>query len=247
METTIPFNILLLPLLGGFAFVSILNSTKWYAVRASRERLIFYAALAGFGSLALVYIIKIFVSPFFPCGDTLPCVPELWHKHIGFEYSGVSVAALVVAVIAAFLLNLLPWFDRDKQAERIVMKEGGPLEQFLDAALRTEKDVLVTMTNGKVYVGVIVSSFVPDQRDKTITLLPIWSGYRDGSTHKVLFTVDYEDAYKKIEADHPDDYTDQIKDFRITIPIREIRCATFFSRDAHTRYFGGQRLIQFQI
>lgn len=236
METTIPFNILLLPLLGGFAFVSSWNYTRWYAVRASRERLIFYAALAGFFSLVGVFVIKILIAPLIPCSPSGICIPVWWHDHIPFEYSGLSVAAFSLAASMGFILNQLPWFDKDKQAERIVSKEGGPLEQFLDAALKSQKDVLVTLTNGKIYLGPIVSSFVPDQRDQTITLLPTWSGYRHNSSLEVAFTTDYEEVYLKMEEEHPE----EIKDFRVTLPIREVKTVTFFSKKLHREYFGGK-------
>ena len=239
METTIPFNILLLPLLGGFAFVSTWNYTRWYAVRASRERLIFYAALCGFFSLAIVFFIKIEIAPLIPCGPTGFCLPVWWHQHIGFEYSGVSVGTFALAASMGFILNFLPWFDKDKQAERIVRIEGGPLEQFLDAALKSQKEVLVTLTNGKVYLGPVASSFPPDGRDKTITLLPSASGYRENPNHRLHFTTEYEDIYLTLEKTNPD----QIGDFRITIPIKEVRCVTFFNRKLHTEHFGGGQLL----
>jgi len=238
VETTIPFNILLLPLLGGFAFVSTWNYTRWHAVRASRERLIFYAALAGFCSLGVVFSAKILFGPFVP-----PGIPKFWHDNIPFDYSGVSVAAMVLASVMGFLLNQTRWFDTDTQARRIVTKEGGPLEQFLDVAMGAQKDVLVTMTNGKVYLGLMASSFVPDQRDQTITLLPIWSGFRDNGSQKITFTTDYESVYAKMELDYPGDHEQRIEDFRMTIPIRELRTVTFFSKDLHRQYFGGQRII----
>ena len=228
METTIPFNILLLPLLGGFIFVSKWNRTRWHASRADRERLIIYAALAGFASVVAVFAIKEILAPLIPCrSGGVICVPELWARHIPFEYSGISCSAFALAASLGFALNLIPRWNEDRQTARIVKKEGGPLEQFLDIALHTEKDVLLTMTNGKVYVGVITSSFIPGQRDKTITLWPIWSGYRRHPSHEINYTTNYEKAYTRIENDFPLDHKQLIRDFRLTIPISEIRSVTF--------------------
>lgn len=241
METTIPFNILLLPLLGGFAFVSIWNYTRWHAVRASRERLIFYAAIAGFFSLIIVFSIKLFIAPLFPCSrwSAVTCLPTWWETHVPFEYSGLSTGAFGLAAVLGFLLNFLPWFDKDKQAERIVKKEGGPLEQFLDVALKSQKEVLVTLANGKVYLGPIASSFPPDGRDKTITLLPSASGYREHPSQRLIFTTEYEDIYLALEQNDPE----QIGDFRVTVPIREVRSVTFFNRKIHRDHFGGGRVV----
>lgn len=239
METTIPFNLLLLPLLGGFVFVSTWNYTRWHAVRASRERLIFYAAIAGLFSLAVVYVVKSAIAPLIPCSPNGLCIPRTWHTYIGFEYSGISVAAFAVAAPMGFILNFFRWFDKDKQAERIVRKEGGPLEQFLDAALKSQKEVLVTLTNEKVYLGSVASSFPPGGRDKTITLLPSASGYRETLSHRLIFTTEYEDIYLKLEATAPD----EIGDFRVTIPIKQVRSVTFFNRKLHREHFGGGNVI----
>lgn len=239
METTIPFNLLLLPLLGGFVFVSTWNYTRWHAVRASRERLIFYAAIAGLFSLTVVFFFKSVAEYFIPCTPGWFCVPATWHTYVGFQYSGISFAAFLLAAPMGYLLNFLPKYDKDKQAERIVRKEGGPLEQFLEAALKSQKEVLVTLTNEKVYLGSIASSFPPGGRDKTITLLPSASGYRDNLTHRLTFTTEYEDIYLKLEAADPD----QIGDFRITIPIKQVRSVTVFNRKLHTEHFGGGNVI----
>jgi hypothetical protein len=42
-----PFNLLLLPLLGGFIFFSHWNRTAFFALRQDRERLLFYSSLWG--------------------------------------------------------------------------------------------------------------------------------------------------------------------------------------------------------
>jgi len=42
-----PFNVLLLPLLGGYLFLTHWNRTRFDTKRYSGERLIFHAAVAG--------------------------------------------------------------------------------------------------------------------------------------------------------------------------------------------------------
>lgn len=48
-----PFNLLLLPLLGGYIFISHGNHTRFDARRYSGERLVFHSALAGVVFLVL--------------------------------------------------------------------------------------------------------------------------------------------------------------------------------------------------
>ena len=50
-----PFNVLLLPLLGGYVFITYWNYTRFSSRRYSGERLLFHAALAGVVLLILSY------------------------------------------------------------------------------------------------------------------------------------------------------------------------------------------------
>ena len=50
-----PFNVLLLPLLGGYVFVSKWNYTRFDTKRHSGERLIIFSALAGVVFLVAAY------------------------------------------------------------------------------------------------------------------------------------------------------------------------------------------------
>jgi len=61
-----PYNILLLPLLGGFLFINFWDRTRWHARRAEKDRLLIFAALAGLLCLNLSYLIRS-IPPFVPC------------------------------------------------------------------------------------------------------------------------------------------------------------------------------------
>lgn len=52
-----PFNVLLLPLLGGFVLVTRWNHTRFFTNRFSGERLLFFAAIAGVFLLILSFLL----------------------------------------------------------------------------------------------------------------------------------------------------------------------------------------------
>jgi hypothetical protein len=60
---------------------------------------------------------------------------------------------------------------------------------------------MLTLKGGKVYVGFVVSSFVPAREQRTIRIAPLRSGYRDDDKHEVHFTTDYSGALDKIPED----------------------------------------------
>lgn len=189
-----PYNILLLPLIGGFLFIHIWNRTKFKAIRLDKERLLFYAALAGIFLLGLAYVLKALIPPFIPCVSWFPCLPSM-----PFEYLGLSSTALVLGLVLGYPLNLI--WKEDNESSRYIEEEGDPFEQLINGALDTTTPVMLTLKGGKVYVGFVVSSFTPNREQRTIHIAPLRSGYREDQKHRVSFTTDYAEALQKIPAD----------------------------------------------
>lgn len=57
-----PFNLLLLPLIGGFYFITHCNATAYHAKRQSGQRLVFYSALAGLFLLLVARLIVVAIG-----------------------------------------------------------------------------------------------------------------------------------------------------------------------------------------
>ncbi len=84
-----PFNVLLLPLLGGYVFISQWNRTRFDARRYSGERLLLHAALAGVWFLLIAFVVTrlaILVGP---------ATYAHWRALVPFEYTGTSFLAFL--------------------------------------------------------------------------------------------------------------------------------------------------------
>ena len=66
-----PFDVLLLPLLGGYIFISSWNCTRFDAKRYSGQRLLFHSAIAGVGLLGSSYGILLVTR-------RIPVAYEVW-------------------------------------------------------------------------------------------------------------------------------------------------------------------------
>jgi hypothetical protein len=246
-----PYNVLLLPLLGGFLFITFWDRTRWHAHRAEKDRLLIFAALAGLGFLGLAYVIRS-IPPFIPCVSFLPCAPEWWDKNIGFPQSGVATFAFLLGALGWWPVNrVADYYYRDwardgkrgserREFVRVVELSGGPLEQLLLRSMQEEMAVMITLQGGKVYIGDIGAGFVPGQHTHFL-LLPARSGYRD-TKQRLELTTNYDDAYKEILTNEPDS-TKIIGAFRIAIPIDEVVAATLYLPEIHAKYFP-HRLIE---
>lgn len=112
---------------------------------------------------------------------------------------------------------------------------GSPLEQLLLKALNEKKYVMVTLSNGKVYIGRVSRSLAPED-DRSFEVLPIKSGYREGEMQRLELTTHYDVTYQKI-IEKEDDWLNIISDFGVVIPVKDVLSATLFRGDIYAKYF----------
>ena len=227
-----PFNLLLLPLIGGYYFFKEWDKTAFEAKRVDKERLLLQSAFYGI----LLLAVSFFASSLIPYSSILAGIREWWAYHTPpIAYSGISAFSLALGYYAPKVFNLFTKGDFRKVYEGVLEKYGSQLEQMLYSSLVDNKRVMVTLKNGKVYIGRVTISLRP-QEDKDFILFPSLSGYRD-EKQRLVITTNYDDTYTKIVDDNPDGYLDIIEDFGMVIPISEVVSASLYREEIHTKYF----------
>ena len=98
-----PYNLLLLPLIGGFLFVHLAHYFRFAAQRADGYRLLFQAAIAGVGLSIAGRITELFIA-FTPLGMW---AEQYWNLFSPFPYSATSAISLLLGPAFALLLNRL--------------------------------------------------------------------------------------------------------------------------------------------
>lgn len=233
-----PFNVLLLPLLGGFLFLSYWNRTENFAKRLDKERLLLWSAISGSVLLGLSIVAYLLV-PITPNWMGLHWLQKWWAYHIPFNYSGFALLAGVLGPFGAWFLNNVPPFkqlwDLAEEGKRAINDYGGPLEKLLYRAMKGEKYVMVTLRSGKVYIGRVAISLAPED-ETAFYLLPIKSGYREGDKQRLVITTHYDDVYDRI-SQAEDQAEEMISDFGVVVPVREVVTASLYRRDIHEKYF----------
>lgn len=194
----LPLNVFLLPLLGGYLFASWWNVTQWYSDRWEKERLLLNSATFGLLLFFLALAI-IRAEGLVPCVSWLPCLPR-WPIHFPpFDYLGISLLACLLGLLLPHVLNL--YFTKQKTNEKLIREEGTLFEILLDHAMRASRTVMITLKNGKVYVGFPTSLPAPGRRQPMIQILQTLSGYREPDKHRVVFTTNYSKALDEIHHD----------------------------------------------
>jgi hypothetical protein len=227
-----PFNVLLLPLLGGFIFVRYWNRTKYPAIRADKERILLLASTAGVIALGAAFTIKSILGMLFPCSEwpNSYCYPILWYTLVPFPYSAVSVFAFLMGALLWIPLNkgVYPWaksiftrafwdasglafkktfksgWNDSDEIDRVINEDGNPLDMLLRLAEKGPKTISATLKSGKVYVGFVSSTNPPSSETRTVGILPTKSGYRDPITKQVHYPINYSYALLHLDQDIED-------------------------------------------
>jgi dsDNA-binding SOS-regulon protein len=249
------FNLLFLPLIGGFIFVRNWRPTRYYALRSDGHVLLFYSATA---SVVFALIAALIVFLF---GSSCPDLDTFWHQMVPFEHSGKATIAFLLGCSLWRVLNL-PFKDIN-EARRVVNRRRNPLEILFLTAMENKQAIAISLKNKKLYVGYVVSSANPAFALESVAVIPLMSGYRNGDDQTVTFTTRYIDAYDKMQtaatervtaeaAAEPtltdDEKKERIQEeadkeiniFRHVILVREIETAFVFRLDLYNKYFGPQ-------
>jgi hypothetical protein len=229
-----PFNVLLLPLLGGYVFLRQWNRTRFSSRRYSGERLLLHAALAGILFLAAAFLITRLLI------WSVPGVGLWWRRMVPFPYSGSAVLAFLLGAGLWWPLNAVFRRSAEDAADQVIEETGDYLETLLVRAIRRTKPVSVTLKSGKTYIGFVVTNFNPSFDRRFISLLPLQSGYRN-EQHELVINTDYARVYEWItqQGRSETELDELMKDFIIVLPVGEIQSVNLFDRDAY-RLFNEQ-------
>ena len=106
--------------------------------------------------------------------------------------------------MGAFLwwpINLLggiwPSLGEKECFRRVIENKKDSLEILLSQALGSDQLIAVSVKNGKVYIGRLISSFNPAYGAQSLTLSRSYSGHRDRETLAFHLDIDYEQVLEE--------------------------------------------------
>ncbi|SHN23952.1 hypothetical protein SAMN04488057_11312 [Cyclobacterium lianum] len=182
------FDLLLLPLLGGYWFLNLFYYTKYYHQRIERQRLIFNSSIVAVFISGIGFLLDSILEKYF-FG-----IREFLGHLIPFDCNGFNQSLLIFGIspILAFLLNIT--LPKSFLFQLILKSRGDQLERIFWESLKQKEDknklLMVTTNNNKVYVG-FVNNIQKPIGDNYVGILPYFSGYRDKDTQELVITTDY--------------------------------------------------------
>lgn len=146
-----PWNLLLLPLIGGYVFYALHPTLSYRLGRLPKDRLLIESAVIGIvlGAVSLG-VTRVLIAE-------APHLAQWWKAFAPWPYSGTAAGALLLGaasgLAAAITLHVLGKTERGRQAW--VTKHGNELERLFYRSIAEFKPLMVSLVDNKVYVGQI--------------------------------------------------------------------------------------------
>jgi len=229
-----PFNLLLFPLAAGYCFIHIFYYTRYRAYDLDGYRLLIESVLAGFALSPCAALAAAGARIW------LPSLSSFWKGLAPFDHSGKAAALIILSVLLASGLNLVLLLRPGRQAvvSQVLRSYGDPLTRLFLSAVERSQQILVTMKDGKVYVGWVIISLGLNPKTRHVRLLPSLSGYRERDSRKTVFTTNYGHIYDRITTGG-DAVLERFtaKDFQVVLPLENIESARLFDFEVYQRHF----------
>lgn len=223
--------LLIMPLVGGYYFLSRCNLTRFEAYKDTGYRLFLGSALVG---IVLLLIAKITVSLF-----NLDYFASEFFIPTGFNLE--SLLAMTFGIVLPFFVNsillvLAPFFDTGPRelTRRVAKNRGDFLYIRINDAIDMRQLIELTMQNGKVYIGYITKFGGLDS--ECVDLVTYASGYRDQKTRDLVITCDYSIFVVKMGKEFFSEIGITPFDLNITLKMSDVATARVFYPDVYTEF-----------
>lgn len=186
-----PWNLLLVPLVAGYFFLTRSYYFRYKYRLLDRQRLLFESVIPATVFLILAYVTALLLNHVFQDQD--------WYQSAlrsrPFPYTGTAFISFGLALLATYVPHL--WLSRDKAMRQGIIVHGNALEKLILSAIEDPQQLCFTLDNGKVYVG--YPRFMADLiQTGMLRIYPVLSGYRN-KEFEIVFTTIYEDAFAAID------------------------------------------------
>jgi hypothetical protein len=223
----VSFDLFLLPLLGGYLFLTRFAPTKFRAqiLAKYQYRLLLESAVVGVCLLAAIRgCLMLFGGLAWVKSAT-----DFWHRASPIPNSGTAAAAFV---LGAALLGLNRIGKIGAAAYLAYRKYGDELFGLILRAQRGDQSgpfpILITLKNGKMYTGFVAATPTPMHERPYLKLIPSSSGHRRQDDLTLCITTLYKPVYERIKKGDFGLDALNYEDFAVVIPLDEILTATTY-------------------
>lgn len=222
-----PFNLLIFPIVGGYYILIRSKFYRYRQQRVDRQKLIFNSIFAGILLLICAWIITGAISRIAP--SFVKSIQAYYPIHQ--NYFGTACCSFILAIGATEFFNL--FLSQTKSISRAINRIGNEFERLCLSCYKQTKLIQLTLKNEKSYVGWVKSLPIP-HHSNYLSILPVYSGFRNKDDKTLTFTTQYLDVYATyIQNGEALDIRDLAN---LVIKIDDIISANMFDPDMYDRF-----------
>ena len=223
-------GLLIVPALlgGGYWLLTHTNLWRYWAQRKSGYHLFFASAMAG---VPLVAAARFFI---WLASGQFPEIETCWRSYAPFDHSGTVALSILLALAFPLLANRI--VGKSDMAKKAARESGGLVEWTIRNALKRGALIEISTRASKSYIGFAQGCGVATDSEASVSLIPLFSGYRRKDTRELVITTHYAAVLEDCRNDLFPDLS--FKDFQLSMPMTEIVSARLFHLDAYERLQG---------
>lgn len=224
-----PWNLLLLPLIGGYFLISRSNYFKYRHQRLDKQQLIFDSALVGLIIAISLFLLKIILYAFFT--DLQKTLNTF--NPIKIPYSGTAFIIFAFCIIITILGNFTFFRNYKKFIKKAIKSVGSKYELLLESSYSNSKLIEISLNNDKFYIGWVKELPIP-RISNQIRLIPVFSGYRN-QEKRLIFTTEYLGVYTEtMDEKNINDYKEL--DVDLIIGIENVISISYFDVEMYDKF-----------
>ncbi|WP_409029261.1 hypothetical protein [Gracilimonas sediminicola] len=225
---------LLIPVLGGFLFIKYFYFTRFRAIRDNGYVILFKSSIVGLS----FYAIALFLLRIIEIDEEInPKITNSINWANDFLVNPELLPIIISLLLMALSVFALNWIlDEDEMKKRVINQDDDSLEVTILKGYEEEKSLLVTLDNGKVYVGKVTDTYFRiNDEIRSILLNPLASGFRESDTQKINLNTYYGYIYEQI-IDNPEMFDVRISDFSVAIRYDHIVSVSPFDLKVYAQF-----------
>lgn len=241
---------LIIPLVAGYSFANSWHHSRYRITRSNGYNLYFSAALYGIAMLIMAALTLLYlISRDAGFVGYINSVAGFFHVYPNAEHYELRLGALLVitllyGVLGGHFLNI---FTGSQWPYKRAIKNAD-FERLVLRAMERSLPMLVTLENGKVYVGYAIRTIDPLAEVKELRILPVFSGYRSSETGEVSFNTNYSRVLREISEDGAGELGHLAAgDFEVVVPVTKIVTSTLYDSVAHKRFHEDERQFNYRF
>lgn len=222
-----PWNLLILPLIGGYYILTRCYIFKFHQKRLDRERLIFESVLLGIGLMVATYLLRVIIEIF-----ATDIVNVLYtYSPFDQQYFLTSLISVLLAILFTAIYNKIS--EDEKWIKKSIIDVGNEFETLMKFSFEEESLLQFTLSNNKIYIAWVKELPIPSV-SPYVRVIPAISGYRD-EQKRTEFTTHYLSVYASYIKEGIVKYIDELNTDLI-IDITDIVTVSNFDPKMYKRF-----------